>query len=252
MRNTLLTLFCLLIFPINLFSNNMIQDKLMQGNKLYEKHKYSEAVKIYENIFKSGVKNGYICYNIGTSYLKEGEIGKSLYWYDKAKFFIPLNGSLNKNIQIAISKTKDNFQNKLWINYLYGIFFLDNIFSVKQLFYLTIIFFYILIVISIIRIFIFKTSLKKNLNRAVVILFIFFITFALNFSWQYYNYKFMKTGYVVTDNVKVKNDFNKDANNIMTVNDGAKIIILDEKDNFCYVKFIDNSKGWIEKNKVIY
>ncbi len=250
-RKIFILLLFILLFSATVFANNNIQKQFIKANKFYEQHNYFEAVKNYEDIYNRGIKNGYLFYNIGTSYLKMNKIGKSLYWFDKASFFIPLNSSLNKNIQIAISKAKDNFQNRAWTNYLDGIFFLTKLFSIKSLFYLASLFYMLLFIIVIIRFFTYNVNFKRNINRAITVVGIFFVTFTLNFSWDYYKYKYLKIGYIIANNVEVKNDFNIDADNIMEVNDGTKVIILEENRNFLYVKFPDNSKGWVEKDKIV-
>ena len=85
-----------------------------------------------------------------------------------------------------------------------------------------------------------------------MVLSVIFFIFLFNLFWDFYKNNILTIGYITTDNVPVKNDFNFDANDIMTVNDGTKIMILGSKEKFLYVKFLDGTKGWIEKNKVIY
>ncbi len=246
-------IFILFFIPLYLFASKTDVNFLFsQGNKYFHEKKYDKAADFYKKIYKSGINNGYLFYNIGTCYLKEDKIGKSLFWYNKAKFFIPLNSSLNKNIQIAISKNQDNIVDKTFVKYFNGIFFLKNIFSIKANYYISTILFLILIFLLIFKILILNAKKKYFVNRAVIIIAILFIFFAGNFLFQYYQYQYSNVGYIIANNSYIRDDFNIDANTIATVNDGTKVFILSDNGNFYKIKLANNIEGWILKKDVIY
>ncbi len=244
-------LFLLFVTTIFASNNSKVYLEFSKANNLFHKREYNKAVNLYKNIYKHGISNGYLFYNIGTCYLKEGKLGKALYWYNKAKFFIPLNSSLNKNIQIAISKVEDNIANKTFFHYLNSFFILGDIFSIKINFYITSFLFWFLILSLILKNFVINLKYRYLAKRAVIIAGISWIIFAGNFAFQYYKYRFLNLGYITKSNTEVKDDFNLNANNIATLNDGTQVFILSKNNNFFKVKLPDGLEGWILKNRII-
>ena len=247
----------ILIFPIalSLYAGNVEQSEIYQSfgsaNKYFHEKNYNKAIELYKEIYKKGIHNGYIFYNIGTSYIKKHELGKSLYWYNKAKFFIPLNSSLNKNIQIAISRNQDSIPDKTFFKYLESIFILGKIFSMKINYYITTGLFLVLILFLIIKNFVINLKKKYILNRAIIFSLVLFVIFSINLIFEYYEYNFLNTGYIIANNTSVKDDYNIDANTIATVNDGTKVFILSGNDKFYKIKLLNKLEGWVLKSKVI-
>jgi len=142
----ILILMILLIFSEMHASNDYFAEKVQKATKLYENNQTTSSREIFEEIYKEfKINNGYLFFNIGTCYLKENMLGKSLYWFAKAKSLIPLNSSLNKNIQIASSKTKDMIEDTTYIKYLERLFFVSYILSLKNILYIGTALFYLLI-----------------------------------------------------------------------------------------------------------
>ena len=48
-----------------------------------------------------GIKNPYLYYNIGNAYIKAGDIGRAILWYERAKKEIPLDPDLRFNLEYA-------------------------------------------------------------------------------------------------------------------------------------------------------
>ncbi len=245
--------FMLNIFIANSFCSNTANRAILEkANKLYEKHNYKAAISLYKKLCKKNFANGNLFYNIGTIYLKQHKIGYSLFWLEKAKFFIPLDRDLNKNLQIAKSRVKDELKDKTVYKYLNGAFFVSNIFSLKTNFYLCLLFFYILLLALVGKMFIYKVKTRRIIFRVLYIASVVFLYFLLTFSWQYYNYNILKKGYVVANKVSLKDDFNESANTVAEINDGTKIFVTEIKDNFVHVRLTDGTDGWINKKFVVF
>ncbi len=231
------------ILEVSLFSQPKYYKILLTANNNYENGNYVEAISDYLKISKH-LDNGYLFYNIGTCYLKLNQIGKSLFYFEKAKFLIPLNKELNNNILIANSKIKDNFPKRNVYFYLDNVFFITKILSLKILFYISFILYY-LTIFSLLFYFYKKKKFLFSIS------FILFLIFILNFLWSYYSFNYLKFGYVINDESKLFSDFNKKNKIISTVNQGVKIYVLEKHKDFLYVMLQDGKKGWIDKNNVI-
>ena len=95
-------------------------------------------------------------------------------------------------------------------------------------------------------------GVRRIISRILNVTLILFIYFFLSFSWQYYRYNVLKTGYAVADKVHIKNDFNENASDIAVINDGTKLFIKEKKDNFLRVKLIDGTEGWVNKKFIVF
>ncbi len=242
-RISLLSVIFIFILKISLFSQPKYYKILLDANNNYENGKYVEAISDYLKISKR-IDNGYLFYNIGTCYLKINQIGKSLFYFEKAKFLIPLNKELNNNILIANSKIKDNLPKKNIYFYLGNVFFITKILSLRMLFFISLILYYVTI-FSLIFYFYKK---KKTLFS---ISFVLFLIFILNFLWSYYSFNYLNFGFVINDDTKLLSDFNTRNKIISTINQGVKIYVLEKHKDFLYVMLQDGKKGWLNKNNVI-
>ena len=74
----------------------------------------------------------------------------------------------------------------------------------------------------------------------------------MSFFWQYYKYNYLHTGFITADNVNLKNDYSKEANNIALLNDGTKVYINDENNNFLHVKLGNGIFGWVNKKFIVF
>ncbi len=234
----------ILILCCNLLAQSQKYELLLEANKSYEKGNYEQAIRNYIKI-SNYINNGYLFYNIGTCYLKLNRVGKALFYFEKAKFFIPLDKNLIKNNLIAKSRVKDNIPEKNIIYYLGNFFILTKIFSVRFLFYLSIFLFYCLLLFFVFLIF----KKKKILFFISLVIFVFIFS---NFLWSYYYLNILKFGYISKNNVSVFSDFSENAQELFKVNDGVKIYVLEKHHNFLYVLFSDGRKGWIQNNNAIY
>jgi len=241
LKKLIVNIFLFVIYATNIFAQNSVYEYFINANRFYIQGNYDKAIELYKRILKEDIKNGYIYYNIGTCYLKENKIGKSLYYFNLARFYIPLNRRLRKNILIAKSKLKDEFPSKIIYEYLDKIFIFSKIFSEKTLFFLMISTFYL---------FIFSLIFRSRVIHLVI--FLAFLILGVNFGWDYFYIHHLNFGYVINKNVPVFSDISKNSKIILKANDGDKIYILKKHNNFLYVEFINGLKGWILNKDAIY
>jgi len=78
-----------------------------QANEAYKAGQYGEAQILYEEIISGGLVSGPLYYNLANSYFKEGELGKAILNYERARNFMPRDQDLRANYQYALSLTED-------------------------------------------------------------------------------------------------------------------------------------------------
>lgn len=73
---------------------------------------YEEAITLYSKMIADGFENGYIHYNLGNSFFKNGQIGKSIYHYRVARQYIPRNADLLFNLNFVREQVSDKIEKK--------------------------------------------------------------------------------------------------------------------------------------------
>ncbi len=114
-RSKKLFLLILLLAPCSLlpapcFAEISDEEIFQQGNKLYEEGKYSNAIERYQYIVNSGIKNGYVYYNLGNALLKQKRVGEAILAYERAKRLLPRDEDVAFNLDYARALTLDKME----------------------------------------------------------------------------------------------------------------------------------------------
>ena len=82
-------------------------DQFQTGNRLYQAGDYQGALDAYLGVYEGGLESGELHYNIGNSYFKLGQLGRSILFYERARLALPRDESVLANIELARSLTAD-------------------------------------------------------------------------------------------------------------------------------------------------
>ena len=77
------------------------------GIDAYHEGRYADAADLLERIVKKGVNNPGLYYNIGNAYLKAGQVGPAILWYERAKKELPFDPDLKFNLAYAEALVTD-------------------------------------------------------------------------------------------------------------------------------------------------
>jgi tetratricopeptide (TPR) repeat protein len=78
-----------------------------EGNRHYQNGNYEGALANYLQILEAGFESGAIYYNIGNSYFKLGDLGRSILFYERALAENPRDDDARANLELARSLTAD-------------------------------------------------------------------------------------------------------------------------------------------------
>jgi tetratricopeptide (TPR) repeat protein len=79
----------------------------ISGIEAYRAEDWPAAIEAFEAIAAQGVDNGQLYYNLGNAYLKNGDLGHAMLWYERALKRIPGDPDLRFNYDYALTLTKD-------------------------------------------------------------------------------------------------------------------------------------------------
>ncbi len=89
-------------------SPTVAQEPLFEeGNRHYQNGDYEGALNSYLQILDAGFESGALYYNIGNSYFKLGDLGRSILFYERALAANPRDRNALANLELAGSLTAD-------------------------------------------------------------------------------------------------------------------------------------------------
>ena len=80
---------------------------LAQANAAYNASNYPAAIAQYEDLLARGHASGWIYYNLGNSYLRNGQLGRSIAAYLRAEAQLPRHQDIAHNLEFARAQTHD-------------------------------------------------------------------------------------------------------------------------------------------------
>jgi len=78
-----------------------------EGNLQYQNGEYEGALNSYLQILEAGFESAALHYNIGNSYFKLGDLGRSILYYERALAVNPRDEDARANLELARSLTAD-------------------------------------------------------------------------------------------------------------------------------------------------
>jgi tetratricopeptide (TPR) repeat protein len=242
-------LFLVLIIA-NTISAQNANDLFSSANDLYKNEKFEKAIERYKEIESKGLISSELYYNLGNSYYKLNKVGPSIYYFEKALKKNPLNEDVKNNLifakRLALDKIeelpKTVFQ-RFNINYLQQLSYnqwaiVVIVFSVlgSLLFLL----FYFADMPSIKRFYFVTSSVSFILLIGVLI-----ITFN-----QYSLSKNNKEAIVFAEETEVRNAPTFNSEEVFTLHEGTKVLVLDAIDSWKKIKLADGKIGWIIADEI--
>lgn len=226
------------------------QSGFENGNALYQKGKYQEAITAYESVFRTKKESAELYFNIGNCYYKLNKVAPAIYNYEKALLLNPNDTEIQNNLKFAqklqiddiktvekvgFNKLIQDFTNTFHYNTWGGIavglsiafllFFVGYYFSQitisKRLFFLGMFFVMLLLVVSVAAA-IFEKNQYNNDQPAVVF----------------------------SEVVSVKSEPKNSATDAFVVHEGTKVYVIESLDNWDKIQLTDGTEGWIENSAI--
>lgn len=243
MRNILY----LLLFSTQLF---FAQSGFENGNALYAKGKYTEAVAAYESVLSQKQHSSELYFNLANAHYKLNAVAPAIYNYEKALVLNPENTAAANNLKFAQKRTIDeikvvpkvglaallhNFTGKLhydtwaWsavgFSGLVFLVFLGYYFSrntvVKRIFFGS-----IFVMIAGILICVTAANIEKN------------------------HFDNDKPAIVFAERIAVTSQPRNGDKPLLVLHEGAKVYVFETKSQWTKIELTDGTEGWIESSAI--
>ncbi len=242
-------LFLLLIIANSVVAQNT-EELFKSANELYKNDQLEKAIEQYKKIEEQGFVSSELFYNLGNAYYKLNKVGPSIYYYEKALLLNPLNEDVQNNLVFAKRLALDNIEElpktlfqKININILQKLSYnqwaiVAVVFSfLGSIFFL---FFYLATTPSKKRFYFITSTLSF-----IFLIFTFFITYN-----QYTFAQNNKTAIIFAEKTEVRNAPTLNSEEVFTLHEGTKVVVLDAIDNWKKIKIADGKLGWIIADEV--
>ena len=81
-------------------------EAMSAANQLYESSRFGDAALAYEQLVDQGYRDARFYYNLGNAYFKEGDLGRAVLSYVRAKQLAPRDQDVDANLEIARAQTR--------------------------------------------------------------------------------------------------------------------------------------------------
>ena len=236
MKNIILLLFIL-------FSNFAIcqTESFENGNNLYIKKEYQEAIKAYDSLLIMGLESSELYLNIANCYYKLSKWPYAILYYERS-LKLKERKEVRENLELANKKIFDYgkiipipelFYKKLWLKF-------TKFFSIKFWQYLSIIFAWSFFIVFLINKFFKKNTKFLSIYLLFFALFFFIVTVSINKR----NFD-LKEAIIFDSEVLVKSAPASDGLDKFVIHSGTKVEILDKINIWSKIKISNGKTGWI-------
>ena len=237
---------CLALFCFGLFSffpqKSMADPALdfINGLNQYKSGNFKEAASIFESLAAGPAKRPYLYYNTGNAYLKAGDLGRAVLWYERARQMIPNDPDLLFNLDYAMGLVKDKKESSPGITDI--LFSWNRFFPAGIIQGLAVFFSFVFFTWSSVRI----VKNKKIFSGPGMILCMILTLMTLMALVQYMQKAYRMDAVIVKEEVPVRSGTSDAATKLFSLHAGTKISVEDEREGYLKIRFSKDRAGWVK------
>lgn len=233
-------LFCGMMTALADKDGNLQTRDFIDGVRYYEAKAYPEAIAAFEKLVFDGVRNGKLFYNLGNAYLKKGDIGPAVLWYERAMALIPRDPDLQFNLTYARSLVKDE-DGEAPSPVFQVLFFWKDLFRLA-VWQWTGIGFNFLFWLLLVSARVWKKNLLRPLCFGVLILSVLFLGTA---GWRMMENKYNPKAVILPASVAVRSGFAPESTELFELHGGTRVVVEKRSAGFLKIRFSKDKIGWI-------
>ncbi|MBF0203889.1 MAG: hypothetical protein HQK67_06140, partial [Desulfamplus sp.] len=182
----------------------------------------------------------WLYYNIGNAYIKAGDIGHAILWYERAQKDIPLDPDLRFNLDYARGFVTDKSEGS-GIDLFQLVFFWRDYFPPKTVQYSAILLSFIFFSYAGVRTF----RKRKILTPAGLVLFSVLAITGCTALYSYYHAHSNRFAVVMSKEAPVRSGMSKDATQLFILHAGTKVKVEEIREEYLKIIFSRDKIGWV-------
>jgi tetratricopeptide (TPR) repeat protein len=220
------------------------------GNALYQKGKYQEAIKAYETELAANKQSAELYFNIGNCYYKLNKVAPSIYNYEKALLLNPDDTEIQNNLKFAQKLQIDDIKTVEKVGFNKVIQDFTNTFNYNTWGGITV-GLSILFLLCFVGYYFSQITVSKRLffvgMFSVLLLLLVSVAAAIFEKNQFNN---DQPAIVFSEVASVKSEPKVGAADAFMLHEGTKVYIMETLDNWNKIQLTDGNEGWIENNAI--
>lgn len=245
-----LIILCCFFFSGSIFSQTENELNFKSAVELYNNGNYNEAVNLFIEIINNGEHSDALYFNLGNSYYKLNDIPNSIYYFEKALKLNPNDKDIINNLSYSQNMLIDKIDllpsNQLsdFLNYI------SMFFSIKQWLVIGIIFLYFFLILFVFYFFKRVSNTKKRYFTYSTILFCASIIFILTAVTKFENQNSNLEAIIFEKKIDLRTEPNYRSEIQFNLNEGTKVNIKEELDDWILVELRNGASGWMESKSI--
>ncbi|MBC8184498.1 tetratricopeptide repeat protein [candidate division KSB1 bacterium] len=224
---------------------NHNQHVFEQANELYQQEKFGEAITQYLEIINNGYENWQLYFNLGNSYYRTGQFGRSILNFERAYRLNPKNEDVVFNLHLVNTKVVDNIKTPPLTEFINDV---KNVLSKTALIWLTITAYLGLAALIILKMFLSKRRIQRLLQIILIPVVIVLLLATSILILRINENTSVKYAIVLTDKVDVLGEPSDSGTELFSLHEGAKFKIEEYSGGWAKIRLSDGNVGWLKKD----
>lgn len=242
--------FALLLALLSAPVSASIDEAMNKANKYYRENNYNAAIAEFEKLVTEGYQGASLYYNLGNAYYRIGKLGYAVLYYEKALKLSPNDEDIKHNLALANSRTIDKIDSlpkfflfEWWESFL-------TLFSLQTWIVISLII-YLLLLVVIAFYFLAGHIIHPRISffTGAAVLIIFLISVSVS-AIKLNREEKRQEAVIIENSVVVKLSPDEEGKDGFIVNEGLKILLEDQVDEWKKIRLPDGKLGWVKRKQI--
>lgn len=216
-----------------------------EGVRLYRAEAFAAAAEAFLRAAESGTPSAELSYNLGNAYLKAGDLGRAMLWYERGLKRAPNHPDLRFNREYALSRVRDEPMG-LPPEPIRILFFWKYRLSDRTVQWLALGFnaaFWLAIGIR-------RVRGRRLLNPLAGTVLLAVGIFAGTAMFNFWEARYRRAGIVLPEAVSVRSGLSEAATELFVLHAGTRVRIEAERDDHTRIRYAEGKIGWVDAETV--
>ena len=221
----------------------------IEANKALIAENHYDAIAKYESILNDGYESAELYYNLGNAYYRSEQLGKSIWAYSNALDIDPRNKDVAHNLSIANAQIVDRIEMPKPFVFITSYRLLKSKMTTYEWILLGAFLIFIKSIhFSVMKFGLFRGKMYKITSKLLTSLIILAHIFAMD---SYIDKQRKNSAVVISNNVNAySGPFYGSSSILFQINEGIKVDISNQQQDWVEIILIDGKKGWIPSESI--
>ena len=222
------------------------QNGFENGNTLYQKGKYQEAITAYESVLKQDKHSSDLYFNMANCYFKLNKVAPAIFHYEKALLLDPENESIKNNLKFAQKLQIDDIKTVPKVGFYKLIQGVTGTYHYNA-------WGWIAVSLSVLFLLLFVGYYFSQITWSKRLFFVGMLVVVLFFGLSVGSALFEKNRYqaeqpaiVYAEVASVKGEPKENAPDAFILHEGTKVNLIEKLGPWAKIQLTDQTEGWLE------